>query len=362
MHLEAGSGTVKALLQYQEAGKVRLGWVRTDYRNGNLDLDGVKALYDTWVHQDEGMVLQLQFGSAHGFAKRTFGRKLAKRGNDVYRWRAGTRLDSLKAVLPSFGITLTEGTTNALFLTLTDNPALSDTDLAWETIGERWNRFLSAIRKRYGKVDFVRSWESTERGRPHIHALVVFHESTFSTFTDARGALRIMEKREFEGYWDSFVDVQAPRSAESCVGYITKEVLKHTVDYSRGSTTLALLWLHRKRAFSISKGIQAAIRRLDTGTHNSNQVSRALDLMGIPIDDMKDAKWVFIGVCSWSEVLAERLPGQKDELWSYELKRAPKIDSVRARAPILLVPDSPKGRPAPLCANSEGGGSLDGQG
>lgn len=303
--------------------------MRTDYHNGKIGLDQVKELYETWVRQDEGLVIQLQFGEAHGFKKATFGLKLAKRGNDVYRWKAGQKLDALKVVLPSFDVRTEEGeggqqATNALFLTLTDDPALSSVDEAWSNIGGRWNRFLSAVKKRWGRVDFVRSWESTGRGRPHIHALMIFHQSMFSTFTDAKGVLRIMEKGQFEGYWDSFIDVRAPQTVESCVGYVTKEVLKHTVDVERGSTTLALLWLNRKRGFSISRGLQAAIRRLDLATRNSNQRWKALDLFGVPIDDLADAKWVFVGVGRWEAILGERVAGQKDGLWSYELKRVPR--------------------------------------
>jgi hypothetical protein len=220
-------------------------------------------------------------------------------------------------------IKLTEGSTNSLFVTLTDNPALSNVDDAWENIGHRWNRFLSAVKHRWGKIDFTRAWEATVAGRPHIHALIVFHASTFQTFIDSNGLIRIVDKREFESYWDSFIDIQAPWSVSTAFAYIAKEVLKHTVDFTRGSTTLALLWLHRKRGFSLSRGFQSAIKRLDKARRNSKSVERALDLLGIPIDDLADAKWVVVGVYSWSSILERRLQGQKEGLWSYELSGPP---------------------------------------
>lgn len=282
------------------------------------------GLYETWVRQDEGLVIQLQYGSDRNFEKFTVGVKASKRGNDVYRWRVSQKLDLLKEALERSGIIVGKKT-NALFITLTTNPILFDKNpsYAWKKIGERWNRFLSNIKRRYGTIQFVRSWESTEQGYPHVHALLVFQDSFFTTFQDKEGRMRVEEKEGLARFWDSFVDVQAPRSVQSAQAYIIKEVLKHGFDVKEDSKTLALLWVFEKRAFSMSKGLASLIKRLDESMHNSNSKARSLDLFGLPIDELKGARWVFVGVFSWSEILAMRKDGQKNGLWSYELRRPP---------------------------------------
>lgn len=316
---------VETRLGLVERGLVRLARVRYAFHNETIGLDEVKGLYQTWVNQDEGLVLQLQYGSDRDFEKKTIGVKCSKRGNDVYRWRSKGRISKLDSVIDEFDPKLGK-TTNVLFVTLTDNPVLRIDREAWERIGERWNRFLSNIKKRYGRVEFVRSFESTKKGRPHIHAQLIFKDAIFHTFEDPEGRLRVEEKEGIARFWDSFVDVQSPRTKSAVLDYIVKEVFKHAVDQQEDQTTLSLLWLYRKRSFSISRGFSRSIARLDRLMHNSNQKLRALDLFGLPIDDMRGAKWVCLGVFPWSRILECRKDEDRspENLWSYELISPPK--------------------------------------
>jgi len=288
-----------------------------------ISYDEVQELYQTWVNQDEGFVLQLQYGPEHNFMKRTIAVKCAKRGNDVYRYRVNNRLKLLSEALDSIGIRISQARTNTIFITLTTSVNDSNIREAWENIGKRWNRFLSALKKRYGPLDHVRAWESTERGYPHVHAELIFHEAEFHVFKDKNGRLRIQEKDDIAELWDSFVDVQVPKDVQSAKNYILKEIFKHGFSINLGIKTLAMLWVFRKRAFSISRGLDQIMHRLDDCMHNSNQKTRALDLFGLPIDDLHDAKWVFVGVFSWHKILDLVKPNQKSGLWAYELRGLP---------------------------------------
>jgi hypothetical protein len=248
--------------------------------------------------------------------------KCAKRGNDVYRWRVKGRIDQVKAALEGLPITVGE-TTNCLFVTLTDNPQLSSQKQAWEGIGVRWNRFLTAIKKRYGELSFIRSWESTINGRPHVHALLIFERALFKTF-EHHGEIRIEEKDQLAAYWDSNVDVSAARSRKNVVGYITREIVKHVITDDEGDPTLALLWLFRKRSFSVGgRRLKAALTRLDYSLHNSNRKLLSLDSFGLPLA-LEGVTWTLIKpLWRTEELIRYRKPGQKDGLWSYELAEAP---------------------------------------
>jgi hypothetical protein len=328
--------------------------VQYQLESNQISYDEVQELYQTWVNQDEGFVLQLQYGSKHNFKKRTIAVKCAKRGNDVYRYRVNNRLKLLSNALESAGIKISSTRANTIFVTLTTAASGLNIREAWDNIGKRWNRLLSAFKSKYGSLDHVRSWESTEAGYPHVHALMVFRETEFNVFEDEKGIWRIQEKKGkkcekhnkckkcekgikcetckkckkcekgMEDYWDSFMDVQVPKDREKAKWYVLKEIFKHGYSFELGTKTLAMLWVFHKRAFSISKGLGQAINRLDIAMHNSNQKTKALDLFGLPIDDLQDAKWVFVGVFSWHKILDLVKPGQKDGLWAYELTGPPK--------------------------------------
>jgi hypothetical protein len=297
--------------------------VQYQLESNQISYDEVQELYQTWVNQDEGFVLQLQYGSKHNFKKRTIAVKCAKRGNDVYRYRVNNRLKLLSNALDSAGIKISSTRANTIFVTLTTAASGLNIREAWDNIGKRWNRFLSALKKRYGPLDHVRAWESTERGYPHVHAEIIFHEAEFNVFEDKEGRWRIQEKEDMEELWDSFIDVQVPKDVQSAKDYILKEIFKHGFSINLGIKTLAMLWVFHKRAFSLSRGLDQIMARLDVEMHNSNQTARALGLFGLPIDDFQDAKWVFVGVFSWHKILDLVKPGQKSGLWAYELTDAP---------------------------------------
>ena len=57
---------------------------------------------------------------------------------------------------------------------------------AWLAVSADFNRFMSRIRKRFGKVSVVRVWESHESGYPHVHVLLIFHSYVFDGYSSRR--------------------------------------------------------------------------------------------------------------------------------------------------------------------------------
>ena len=104
---------------------------------------------------------------------------------------------------------------NVLFATITYDVNRCTIREAWENIGEDFNNWIRNLRKKFGRISYLRGWESSQKGYPHIHVLMIFHDHNFqvafSQLKKNRLVYRIEEKEEFEKSWNSFVDVQAIR-------------------------------------------------------------------------------------------------------------------------------------------------------
>ena len=115
------------------------------------------------------------------------------------------------------------------------------------------------MRRRYGKISIIRCWESQQDGYPHIHCVLLFHDAEFETFF-YNGKWRVSKKREMESLWIwGFSDMFALYSLGAGIGYVLKYVTKvnnallsENVD-RKLVLSLALMWIFRKRAFSVTK-------------------------------------------------------------------------------------------------------------
>ena len=161
---------------------------------------------------------------------------------------------------------------------------------------------------------------------PNINwrTICVFEEQEFNAFSSS-GIWRVQEKRSLE--WDhGFTDVEALASLRGGIKYVLKYLTKlheigvfgsqqnnQNVDNSSllglvnqaSVTTLSLMWIFRKRAFSVSGGLLDLITRM----HNSNQEPKKrisqVDLEGDPV-------WVWSLVGFWGGYIG-------DNAWSSEL-------------------------------------------
>ena len=279
----------------------RLLQARDYFFSKPLDFEELKDCFNYWCNYPEYMVLKgsrIDIRSSKQDTKYV-GFKCSKRGNDVYNRRIKKKLDIINSVddIEFFKYTDKNPKTRGVFITLTFNPKLCSVKDAWSDVGSSWNRYLSGLKRKFGKFQVVRSWESYKNGYPHIHALVMFENQEFNVFLDDGKVpkFRIKNKSDFEN-WHSFVDVQAVRTYQGALKYITKEIFKvhlfNDTEDKKYNLTLALMWLFSKRGFSISKRFVDLIRVL----HNSNKKreSKQINLEGIEI--MDGWKWEFIGI------------------------------------------------------------------
>jgi len=279
------------IIEEGSPGKIRLGPVRANIENTGIDgatlINYLPPVFLEWTHQDEYLIM----GKYHhllgylGFVAV----KASKRGNDVYSKRIKDRLNPLME-LPDIRFfdwkdRSKRQKTRAIFTTLTYDPAGLSIGEAWNKVGEDYNRWISALRARYGEASIIRVWEAHKSGYPHVHAVIIFEDSEFEAFHHG-DAWRVHEKRDIEGLWPhGFTDIEALSSTRGGLHYVVKYLGKlHTLGYqgdgldaseasglsglvSRASVlTLSLMWAFRKRAFSMSRGLGDLIRAL----HNSN--------------------------------------------------------------------------------------------
>ena len=290
--------------------KPRLSRCRAQLSYDDPDLESIERAYLDWVSYPEYMVLQGEH--VHTGEKRWKAVKASKRGHDVYNWRLAKRLNWVDNLpnLTFFGWKdrSRRHKTRALFVTLTYRRDLR-LDEAWEQVGSDFNRWVSRIKKRFGAVRIIRVWEAQRDGFPHIHAICVFEDHEFEAF-NYNGVWRAQDKRSLE--WEhGFTDVEALASLRGGIKYVLKYLTKlHQIGIdgsqespkivydSRGVesrpplsgladqasiTTLSLMWIFGKRAFSVSGGLLDLITRM----HNSNQIASKrviqVDLEGDPV-------------------------------------------------------------------------------
>ena len=285
---------------YDSEHKPRLKFARTYFLEFSIDKDlnfeKLEQFYRDWRDYDEYLVLQKQIDSLRVLGevkKQTFAIKCSKRGNDVYWWRVNKRLrflNDLKSVT-LFDPHGNMKSSNVLFVSLTYDTKRSTVQEAWETVGEEFNKWIRNLWKKYGRISYLRVWESTDKGYPHIHALMFFHDYQFRIETSQwkrtkygsyRQVYRIAEKEEFEKSYHSFVDVEAVRKMRGGISYITKYLRKS--GHPLQTLTLALCWLFRKRSFAVSGDFQDIIARFLV---NPRHIFIQIDLFGSTLQTVR---------------------------------------------------------------------------
>jgi hypothetical protein len=305
-----------------------------------FDLNTVVYAYSYWVGFTEYMVFKGEHKFTHELRFKAI--KCSKRGNDVYNWRISKRfkeLNSLKEVVffdPRGNVKKTRG----LFVTLTFNPRGLRLDQLWESVGDAFNKWITRLKashkwfleynevkgkwERVSEIQVIRVWEAHKSGRPHIHALLFFRSSEFEVFR-WNGIWRIQEKGEFE--WEyGFVDVEALRSLREGVSYVTKylgklhewgvtedieeevtleeregDSLLHSLPWGASRLTLSLLWVFRKKCFSLSKNWKGRRSPFDwISAMRSSNSQLGLKVRQVDLEGQKVWIWVRLGSYSGS--------------------------------------------------------------
>lgn len=284
----------KSEFTYGEKG-TSLSLSRTRYFTNMIDLDELIEAYVEWAERPDYLIFR---NEETGEFKAV---PASKRGNSIYAKRVQKRFDRLyrlsKAdIMPHRQERLYS---SVLMSTLTYTRQIPRQE-AWDRVAEDFNRYMSHLRDRYGRVSAVRCFEAQKDGYPHIHVILVFHDYRFKTFQHGK-TRRVSKKSELEAFWSDkeylgFSDYQALNSWRHGLNYLVKYLHKslslsnlskkqenQSVKPSTSTLrNLALLWVHRKRAFSIS-------RRLDT-------------LVSITQSEKEASKWVLHAIFTCSDV------------------------------------------------------------
>ena len=214
--------------------------VLREYEEYGLSVPEIVDKFSEWVSEDKYMILNrvkmkefqirdtrknkllnVRFPVESDF----FALKCSKRGNDVYRNRVYRRFKGLaslaeKTVFFNPKDRNQNKNTRALFVTLTYDTKLCSFGEAWKNIGVEFNRFMSHVRKNFGKVSSCRVFEAYENGHPHIHCILLFEEKEFKVFRDKKGQFRIKEKGVIASGWRSHTDVKALSSLGRGLSYL----------------------------------------------------------------------------------------------------------------------------------------------
>lgn len=305
-----------------ENGKPRLSavksWVDIYWGNG-VGIPEILTLYQVWVSFVEYVVLKKEvFDKKTGLLNDVVykGVKARKRGNDVHRWSISKKLCFIDELSGEdlFSVASRNMWSQALFITLTYDPNRCGLMEAWSNIGDEFNGWVSAVKRRFGNFRFFRVWESFGKkgssayGYPHIHIVAVFKEHRFSVFRhrNKKGgfSFRVHSKHKFADIWHSHVDVKGIRNIKRSIGYLSKYMTKSFSDVSKKHSqdlTNALCWIFKKRSYSVSGEFADLILSL----RNSNRdwgVLHQYSLFGVDLESDFVVKWSFVGVMSASEL------------------------------------------------------------
>ena len=185
-----------------KVSKPRLGYYRALLSYEKPDLEKIIESFIYWSRFVEYLIFRKE--NIYNYNMEYKAIKASKRKNDVYSWKLGKRLKHLYN-LPQIDFFNYKDRgkvqkMRAVFFTLTyaRNERL---DVLWEEVGKDFNRWLSAMRRRYGKkISIIRCLEAQQDGYPHIHYVLLFHEIEFETFF-YNGKWCISRKRKIETIW-----------------------------------------------------------------------------------------------------------------------------------------------------------------
>jgi len=183
-----------------------------------------------------------------------------KRGNKQYVKMMRDKLRPLQQLPPMDYDPLKK--TNMLYITGTVDPVCCGKDRGWLEFGSWWNEYITNLRVKYGKIEYLRAWQSQDNGRPHFHAVVVFKEKSFTmvpwTHPNGRRTLRLhsrsSDRKYIKNAWKyGFIDIVCVSDLRQAF----KDLIKYvTRDLEGGASDLtnALVWYFGRQSFAISRG------------------------------------------------------------------------------------------------------------
>lgn len=344
-----------------EYGCLRWSLIRSAYYADLINENDVVDIYKEWRDTTEFLVLkgkkeiQIPSLTPEGSGKidyQIFYKfiKAAKRGNDVYRKIVQQKFNVLNKIEP---ITFFERewetkSTSLLFITLTYGQKVCsscgkhfkkslrvcpycrsvhvhDVSIAeaWENIGDDFNRFLSNLKKKYGKISVLRSWEAHVSFFPHAHMTIAFHDHDFPVFEhidkDGKKTYRVSnyDNKLIRNYWHSpNVDVQGVANTQEAVNEVSKYITKDLCS-DKGNKTAAMLSLFNKQSYSISDNFVAFIGGTSADAKKLKQEENALLISNMYNSNHDAVEWEFIGM------LPAKIMGISGDVQSFEVDKPP---------------------------------------
>lgn len=301
--------------------------VRRRFEDGFYGVDNVVDCYRSWLSW-VFYVICFRFNFTSGNYEYAMFRGL-KRGDNRYGFltcRKFERLARFGRDLVYFGFGshgYVKG--SGLHVVLEYDANIIDLRYAWLNIGSDFNRFITRIRKLFGKVSVVRVWESHKSGYPHIHAILIFHSYVFSGYSSSRRGHLVyrvfgVDYKSLKDCWvHGFSDVEMISSFSGGINYLSKYLVKSTsAEFAsiKGIRGLAMCWIFRKRSFSVSgslflEGEESVANRaghdeIDHMSNSNSDDSRLIkvgtDLYGNSIFE-KVGRWRLFGFCLRDSVL-----------------------------------------------------------
>ncbi len=298
--------------------------VRRRFEEGFYGVDDVVSSYHVWLSRIFYVVVS-RFNLSKGDYEYAMFRGL-KRGDNRYGfltcskfWRLGRFGEDLSYFnRSSHGVVRGSG----LLATLEYDANRFSLPEAWSRVGVDFNRFMSHIRKLYGRVSIVRVWESHESGYPHIHVSLTFGDYAFNgrrMWNKRKGnwVFRVIgvEFKDLKGCWSQdrygFSDFEMVDNFSGGIRYLAKYLAKSTSAKKagvKGIRTLAMCWIFRKRSFGFSGDLFKVDESVSGevapdgmySKSNSNSDVRYLkvgiDLYGNSIFEIVE-RWCLFGFC-----------------------------------------------------------------
>jgi len=309
-------------------GKIRLVKVRDCWNRGVISDNELIELYKNWRDQSEYLILCYH---RRDFMLEYHAVKCSKRGNDVYNWRINQRFKELEVLADFYGdnkifdINQAEPKTNCLLVTFTYDTKLKNKIDAWDNISSEYNRAITRLRQKFGKISVLRVWESFRNGYPHIHAILLFDDKRFNVFehwtSNNKSTYRIQEKEEFSKVWHSNVDVLAVSSVRGAVGYLIKYLKKVHSSDSKHDLTLANLWINHKQSFAISGNFSERLANIRLDLRNLRNSKRPMIQTTLEGEKIKPS-CVLVGIFSMDEIKQVNHVSNP-KAWSFRIKKLP---------------------------------------
>lgn len=269
--------------------------------------------YKMWVNYNEFMVFYNEK------LNKTMIVKCRKRGNDVYeKWFKRKYREFFQAFEKEehyFSFFKKERMVKSplVFATLTFKH--NDFMEIGKEVGEKFNRFMSRVRKRFKHIYVLaRSWQCHRDGWIHIHAILLLDTWLYGPKQWFSGFRHISKKNGkvsyrlskhmvewFKAQWPyGFSDFQLCDSLKGAMAYLSRYIFQNRSEESKikdvdiQTLTYAICWIFKLRSFSFNyrkayllyAGFKALRLRLDSIKHNSNS----------DLEDMHGkCYWVLVG-------------------------------------------------------------------